>query len=83
MGSASSSVYRLVRHWTELGTSDIRARLEGKKRREVVWLVDYHGLEAVSDRIGGATPTAEDNRFEVNNCIDEGDEVEGLAGYFE
>ena len=57
MDSASSSVCRSVRYRTELGTSNIRARLEGKERKEVVWLVDYHGLEAVSDRIGRAAPT--------------------------
>ena len=83
MGSASSSVCRPVRHRTELGTSNIRARLEGKERKEVVWLVDYHGLEAVSDRIGGAAPTAGDDWFEVGDCIGDGGEVEGLAGYFE
>jgi hypothetical protein len=78
MGSASSSVCRSVRHETGLGTSNIRACLEGKERREVVWLVDYHGLESVSDR-----RTAGDDWFEVDDCMGEGGEVKGLAGYFE
>ena len=77
MSSASSSIVRV-----QVGESQDGARRTYKHvwkgRRDVVWLVDYYGLEAVRDRIGRATRTDGDDRLEVDDCIGEGGAVEGL-----